>query len=206
MKFQPTIKTKRLILRAFNIKDSSQVKELAGDKRIADVTANIPHPYPEELAREWILSHFEKWKNKKLVAFAITLADSRLLVGAISLMNMDRGEGELGYWIGVDYWGNGYCSEACRSLVDFGFNTLNLERIYAHHLSRNPASGKVLLNCGLTYIGSSKSVCGYRKNEESTETYEIYKKYKLNAVFDTLCKSSSPSKKKEKSTWQLLEK
>ncbi len=178
MEFQPTIKTRRLILRSFSIKDSSRVRELAGDKRIADVTANIPHPYPEKLAGEWILSHSEKWKNKELAAFAITLSHSELLVGAISLMNMDRGEGELGYWIGVDYWGNGYCSEACRSLVDFGFNVLNLKRIYAHHLSRNPASGRVLLNCGLTHIGSSKSVCGYRKKNESTEAYEIHKKYK----------------------------
>ncbi|MCP4411149.1 MAG: GNAT family N-acetyltransferase [Gammaproteobacteria bacterium] len=58
-------------------------------------------------------------------------------------------------------------------MVDFGFNDLNLKRIHARYLSRNPASGKVLLNSGLIRIGSSKSVCGYRKKNESIQLYEI---------------------------------
>ncbi len=173
MKSQPLIKSERLILRPFDIGDSTRVRELAGDKRIADVTANIPHPYPEGLAEEWISGHSLKWINLESVAFAITLADSELLIGAISLMSLDESEGELGYWVGVDYWNNGYCSEACRKMVDFGFNNLNLKRIHAHHLSRNPASGKVLLNSGLIRIGSGKFVCGYRKENESVELYEI---------------------------------
>ncbi len=175
MKLQPILKTERLILRPFNIEDSSRVTELAGDKIIADVTANIPHPYPEGLAQEWILSHTKEWNNNMLAAFGITLADSGLLIGAISLMSLDESEGELGYWVGVDYWNNGYCSEACRKMVDFGFNNLKLKRIHARHLSRNPASGKVLLNSGLIHVGSSKSVCGFRKEIEGTEHYEIKK-------------------------------
>ena len=175
MKLQPSFKTERLILRPFDIKDSTRVRELAGDKRIADVTANIPHPYPEGLAEEWISSHVQKWRSLELATFAISLADSGTLIGAISLMDIDKSEGELGYWVGVDYWNKGYCSEACRKVVDVGLNKLNLVRIYAHHLSRNPASGKVLLNAGLTHISSNESVCGFRKESESTEHYEIKK-------------------------------
>ncbi len=173
MKSQPILESERLILRPFSIKDSARVKELAENKLIADVTANIPYPYPESLAKEWILSHAEKWKDKELASYGITLTESGLLIGAISLMHLTSKEGELGYWVGVDYWSKGYCSEACKKVVDFGFNTLNLQRIHAHHLSRNPASGKVLLNSGLQHIGSSESICGYRKENESTEVYEI---------------------------------
>ncbi|MCP3675590.1 MAG: GNAT family N-acetyltransferase, partial [Gammaproteobacteria bacterium] len=61
MKHQPILKTKRLILKPFTIEDSSRVTVLAGDKKIADVTANIPHPYPEGLANEWISTHSQKW-------------------------------------------------------------------------------------------------------------------------------------------------
>ena len=169
-----TLKTERLTLRPFNLKDAARVKELAGDKLIADVTANIPHPYPNDFAKEWIQTHPERWDSEELASFAITQTDSGLLIGAISLMHMDGTEGELGFWIGVDYWNKGYCSEGCKKMIDFGFNDLKLKRIHAtHHLSRNPASGKVLINAGLSHIGSGRSVCGYRKENESTEQYEI---------------------------------
>ncbi len=173
MALQPTLKTERLTLRPFSVSDSARVKELASDKLIADVTANIPHPYPEDLAKEWIQTHPKRWDSEEFASFAITKSDSGLLIGAISLMHMDGIEAELGFWIGVDFWNKGYCSEGCRSIVDFGFNTLKLQRIHAHHLSRNPASGKVLLNSGLSHMGSGKSVCGYRKANEKTERYEI---------------------------------
>lgn len=173
MRLQPELKTERLVLRAFTLDDVPNVKILAGDKKIADVTANIPHPYPVELARDWILSHEKNWKNKELASFAITLAKSNQLIGAISLINIENKAGELGYWIGVDYWNAGYCTEACRAMIDFGFSRLGLNKIHAHHLTRNPASGKVLLNSGLSHIGSSESICGYRKEKEPTEVYEI---------------------------------
>jgi RimJ/RimL family protein N-acetyltransferase len=171
---QPELTTNRLILRAFTVADSLIVSDLAGNKLIADVTANIPHPYSESLAKEWIQSHSVKWKNKELASFAITLKETRQVIGAISLMNLNNNEGELGYWVGVDYWNNGYCTEACRRMIDFGFNALKLRWIHAHHLSRNPASGKVLLNSGLSHIGSSESVCGYRKEKEAIDLYEIF--------------------------------
>ena len=90
-------------------------------------------------------------------------------------MELNEVEAELGYWVGVDYWNQGFCSEACGRIIEFGFSNLNLKRIHARHLSRNPASGKVLLKSGLTHIGSSESVCGYRKENECTELYEIKK-------------------------------
>ena len=174
MDLQLILKTERLILRPFRLSDSKKVQALAGNKLIADVTANIPHPYPEAFAKEWIQSHPEQWKNKQLASYAITFKEE--LIGAISLMYLNTKEAELGYWIGVDYWNKGYCTEACREIIDFGFNDLQLLQIKAHHLSRNPASGRVLLNSGLRYVGSSESICGYRKEKEPTEVYEIIKR------------------------------
>ncbi len=174
MKSQPALTTNRLILRAFTLADSARVRQLAGNKLIADVTTNIPHPYPESLAKEWIQSCSEKWKNKELASYAITSKDTGKVIGAISLMHLNTGEGELGYWVGVDYWNNGYGTEACKKMIQFGFNVLKLKRIHARHLSRNPASGKVLLNSGLTHIGSSESVCGYRKEKEPIDSYELF--------------------------------
>lgn len=172
MLIQPIIKTKRLLLRPFIVEDAARVKLLADDERIADVTASIPHPYPEGLAERWIMSHSDEWEKGKLAPFAIILKEQNLLIGCITIMNILEHKGELGYWIGSDLWHNGYCSEACKSIVDFGFNFLKLNRIHAHHLTRNPVSGRVLLNSGLIRIGESETQCGYRKERERIELYE----------------------------------
>ena len=169
---QPTLETERLILRPFELTDASRVTLLAGDERIADVTANIPHPYPEGLAETWILSHAEKWVKNELASFAIVQRDFNILIGCISVMNIRNLEGELGYWIGVKYWNKGYCSEACKIVVEFCFDTLNLKRVHAHHLSRNPASGRVLEKSGLSRIGYGVAECGYRGRKENVEFYE----------------------------------
>lgn len=169
---QPILETERLLLRPFTLADAPRVSLLAGDKRIADVTANIPHPYHSGLAEKWISSHPGRWDLGELASFAITLRDSGLLIGAIALMDISSEEGELGYWVGTDYWGAGYCTEACRRLVEYALQERGLCRVHAHHLSRNPASGKVLIKSGLTHIGSGQSECGYRKQVEPTERYE----------------------------------
>ncbi len=173
MEYQPIIETQRLILRPFGLGDCTQVQLLAGDIRVADVTAHIPLPYPDGLAREWISSHGQKWKDKTLVAYAITIAETDLLIGCISLMNIKNSEAELGYWVGVKHWGNGYCTEACTELVKFGIENFGLVRFYACHLTRNPASGKVLMKSGFSHIGSGKSIFGFRSLEERIEEYEL---------------------------------
>jgi RimJ/RimL family protein N-acetyltransferase len=59
----------------------------------------------------------------------------------------------LGYWIGVPYWGKGYATEAANAVVEFGFGTLHLNRIFAHHFAGNTGSGKVLEKIGMRHEG-----------------------------------------------------
>jgi RimJ/RimL family protein N-acetyltransferase len=155
------------------MEDAGCVRLLAGEKLIADTTAKIPHPYPDGLAGQWIASHPGDWESGKSAVFALTLRTDGVLIGSMSLMNIAGNQAELGYWIGVEYWNQGYCTEACRCIVQFGFFVLKLQRIHSHHLSRNPASGRVLLKTGFTRLGSGKSVCGYRQLEECIEQYEL---------------------------------
>jgi RimJ/RimL family protein N-acetyltransferase len=63
---------------------------------------------------------------------------------------------ELGYWIGVPFWGRGYATEAARAAVAFGFETLRLNRIYAHHFAGNTASQRVLEKIGMRHEGRSR--------------------------------------------------
>jgi RimJ/RimL family protein N-acetyltransferase len=69
-------------------------------------------------------------------------------------MREEHKRAELGYWIGVPYWNHGYASEAARRVVNWGFQYLGLNRIYAQHFADNPASGRVMQKIGMQYEGT----------------------------------------------------
>jgi ribosomal-protein-alanine N-acetyltransferase len=151
---QPTLHSERLILRSFRSSDSLSVERLAGAREVADTTLNIPHPYPPGAANAWIASQAVQWTKRKSTVYAMTLKATDELVGAISLgVSPAHAQAEIGYWTGVEYWNQGYCTEAGRVLVRFGFETLGLHRIEGRHLMRNPASGRVLTKLGMRLEG-----------------------------------------------------
>ena len=154
MKQRATLHTQRLILRPFEIADARDVQRLAGDQAIAATTLNIPHPYEDGMAEQWIATHQPQFEAGELANFAIVLRATRELVGAIGLViNRRFDRAELGYWIGRPYWNQGFCTEAGRAVLRYGFTELHLNRIHAYHLSRNPASGRVMEKLGMTREG-----------------------------------------------------
>jgi len=154
MKVQPTIMTKRLTLRPFDLSDGTRVQLLAEDDAIASTTLNIPHPYEDGMAEDWIRTHGEGFQKGELINFAIVLESSRELIGAIGLtFNHKHFHAELGYWIGKPYWNRGYCTEAAREILRYGFEERLLHRIHAIHFSRNPASGRVMQKIGMKHEG-----------------------------------------------------
>jgi len=148
---QPTLETARLILRPYTLDDAPTVARLAGRREIADTTISIPHPYSEKQARDWI----ERRSQAKEIVFAVVTKKEHQVVGSVGLREIDRehGQAEMGCWIGVYWWGRGYATEATRALLQFGFETLRLNRIYAHHMIRNRASGRVLEKLGMKKEG-----------------------------------------------------
>ncbi len=147
-----TLHTERLTLRPFVPQDAADVSRLAGDREIAAHTLTVPHPYEEAMASEWIAGHAPATKAGEKVVFAL-VHDSEL-VGAMGLdLAAEHARAELGYWVGRPSWGQGFASEAARELVRYGFEVLGLNRIQAHHMVRNPASGHVLENCGMQREG-----------------------------------------------------
>ncbi len=152
---QPTLETARLILRPFTLEDVTTVVRLAGTREIADTTITIPHPYTEQHARDWISHHADDWSQGKGVVFAVATNHDNRLVVAVALRDIDRehSQAEMAFWIGVDFWGRGYATEAAQALLQFGFEALKLNRIYAHHMLRNPGPGRVLEKIGMKREG-----------------------------------------------------
>ena len=171
-----SIFTKRLILRAFTMQDARQVHILAGEYEIAANTLRIPHPYELEHAENWISGQAEAIEQQKELTWAITLTDSQELIGSIGLILIKEFEqGEMGYWIGKPYWNNGYASEAAAALLDFGFLKLGMHRIHAHHLSRNPGSGRVLQKIGMQHEGHLRQHIRKWGKFEDIDMYGILK-------------------------------
>jgi [ribosomal protein S5]-alanine N-acetyltransferase len=160
------------------LKDAADVQRLAGDREIAATTLSIPHPYEDGMAQAWIATHPGAFEQKKAVTFAIALPEdgtldlstkqpqgqagcpphnsyrTGLLCGSIGLaIDPENNHAELGYWIGKPYWGQGYCTEAARAVLQYGFTTIELHRIHACHFPHNPASGRVMQKIGMTYEG-----------------------------------------------------
>ncbi len=154
MRTMPVLQTKRLLLRPFVMADAPEVQRLADSYEIASTTVNIPHPYRDGVAEAWIDTHGPAFDRGESLHLAITLAAPGRLIGAIGLMGMDGEEApELGYWVGVPWWNEGYCTEAGRALLTYAFNDLGIYRVFARHFRRNPASGRVMQKLGMQYEG-----------------------------------------------------
>jgi RimJ/RimL family protein N-acetyltransferase len=142
----PFLETQRLVLRAPRFEDAKRVAALVNDRRIAENTSRIPHPYGIADAREWI----EAVVSQSDETYLITVGGEA--VGACGLDIRD-GVPELGYWLGVPFWGNGYATEAARALIDHAFADLCHEVLTAGARVSNPASRRVLEKCGFQWSG-----------------------------------------------------
>jgi RimJ/RimL family protein N-acetyltransferase len=151
----PTLRTRRLLLGAFASEDAAELQRLAGAREIADTTVSIPHPYDLDHALAWIGQQRREAVRGRAVNFAIRLLRDGPLIGSAGLRDIDREhlQAELGFWIGREWWGHGYAREAAAAVIRFGFESLGLNRISAHHMERNPAAGKVLLAAGMQREG-----------------------------------------------------
>jgi len=128
--------------------DATRVQRLAGEREVAEMTGLIPHPYPDGAAEEFIAMQGRDWATGKEYSYAIAASDEAL-VGVVSLRPAAIERENLGYWIGRPYWGRGYASAALRAMIALGFGLLDVEKLTASHLARNPASGRVMEKCGM---------------------------------------------------------
>ena len=155
MKSHPRLETDRLRLRPFAAADAAVLAELAGARDIADTMISIPHPFSLAAARRTIASNAAGFRAGHGVHFAIESKGAARLIGCAELRDVDteHAQAELSFWIGKPAWGRGYAGEAARAVVCYGFEGLELNRIYAYHMLRNPASGAVLRKAGMKQEG-----------------------------------------------------
>ena len=148
-----TLFTSRLLLRPFAEADAARLAELGGDRAIADTTISVPHPFTRSFASSWIARR--NLAADRQLTRAICHRDNAELVGYVGVVDMDREHalGELSFWVGRPFWGTGIASEAATAIVELAFGELELNRLQAYHMVRNPASGRVLEHLGFQHEG-----------------------------------------------------
>jgi RimJ/RimL family protein N-acetyltransferase len=144
----PVLETERLVLRAPRLEDAKAVAQLANDRRIAEYTARIPHPYALADAENFIAS-----VNRADGEIAFLITREGVVLGACGIGMSEREAPDLGYWLGVPFWGHGYATEAVRAVIDHAFADLGYEALGAGARVTNPASRRVLEKCGFQWTG-----------------------------------------------------
>lgn len=173
---QPIIHTKRLRLRQMTQIDASTVQQLAGASEVAAMTRTIPHPYLDGMAEQWISGHNLFFVSGNGIVFAITCINTNILYGAIELtIHQEDRNAELSCWIGLPFWSHGYATEAARAVVQYGFEVLQLHRIYATHFKQNSGSRRVIQKIGMIYEGELRHHVHKENRFEDVVCYGLLK-------------------------------
>jgi RimJ/RimL family protein N-acetyltransferase len=173
------LETPRLLLREFSESDIPELVPLIGAREVAATTLRIPHPYEEKHAREF----FATVPKENELRLSIRLRGTGRLCGGIGLHpETQQPLAELGYWIGVPFWSNGYATEAAGAVIEYGFQKLKLERIFANHFKGNDRSGRVLQKIGMRHEGSVRHGAMKAGRLLDLETYAIGREDRLTAI------------------------
>jgi len=155
------LKTKRLILRPIQLGDEKAIHEYAGDKSIT-MMFFLPNETFEETC-DFVRENAAQWESEDQTDFEfVIIYDGKIIGGCDADLShsADRSYATLGWIINKNYRNRGFASEAAAALLDFAFENLNIEKVYAQCDTENPASYKVMLNIGMTCV-----------NDKGTRTY-----------------------------------
>ncbi|MFB1486309.1 MULTISPECIES: GNAT family N-acetyltransferase [unclassified Thiocapsa] len=149
------IRTERLVLRPIGVEDLSVVQTAAGRREVADTMISIAHPFSAQDAERYVGSRVEAMQLGYGVAFTFRTHVPAVFVGFAELRDIEpeHALAELSFWLAVETRGRGYMAEALAAVLRYAFRDLDLNRVYAYHMVRNPTSGRVLSRLGFQVEG-----------------------------------------------------
>jgi len=143
--------TKRLLLRLPQAADKHTLVEHLNDFDVVKWLSNIPFPYTESDAAEWIELVRLNIRDEK-PSLQLSIFMDKALIGGVGLRHVDDDLYELGYWLTKSHWGQGLATEAAWELIRYGRENLTHPRIMAHCMKGNGASQSVLKKLGFIVI------------------------------------------------------
>jgi RimJ/RimL family protein N-acetyltransferase len=141
------LETERLSLRRPTLADVKAIARLANDRRIAENTRRLPHPYLQEHAVEFVRAIADGGETVFLIE------NNYSPIGMVGIDWRKDDAPELGYWLGVEHWGQGFGTEAARAVIDFFFEEFDSDQLLSGARVANPASRNILEKCGFQWSG-----------------------------------------------------
>ncbi len=166
---QPVIAAKRFDLRPLRRSDAGLISHNAGDVRVARDTSTIPHPLPPGSTEALIARARAHDRAEDIWAMDGTRSGRCEVMGLLTLTRVDVGRSEISYWVAPAYWNTGIASEAVEAML--AANPHEASAIFASVFQDNPASARVLTNCGFQYLGDAESFSVARGTTVPTWTY-----------------------------------
>lgn len=152
------LQTERLVLRPWQENDAEDLYKYAKDPRVGPIASWPVHRSVEE-SREIIKSVLSAKET-----YAVCLKEYGKPIGSVGInfkensnIDLKDGEGELGYWLGVEFWGKGIIPEACKELIRHAFEDLKLEKLWCASHKGNHNSERVKEKCGFVFCAESKN-------------------------------------------------
>ncbi len=168
------LETERLLLVPPCRAHAQTMADMANHVDIAYMLSTMPHPYCVDDALDWIRIVGEMAVG---TAFSIFLKDGQQFIGCCGSGPVDdNNEIDFGYWIGVEYWGNGYATEAGRAVLSHVFEMFQFEVITTDFNLKNEASGKVLHKLGFNHVGQRVRHCQASGQDMATIKVELHRK------------------------------
>lgn len=180
----PILESPRLIMRQISSDDTTEMFRCITDPRVQRHTSFQPDTlrFPARMYR-----YFEEsYRTLRDLHFAVVLKRNQehedRWVGICSLQYWDEaiGKARLGYLFSPSSWNQGFATEAVKSLLSFGFETMRLTTIEARCERDNPASERVLQKSGMSYCGN---ISEYR-NFDGNEHHNLLKIYSIRSFLD----------------------
>jgi RimJ/RimL family protein N-acetyltransferase len=142
------LETERLTLRRPTLADVKAIARLANDRRIAENTRRLPYPYSQDHAIDFVRATARENRG------TVFLIESNFApVGVVGIDWREPDAPELGYWLGVEHWGQGFGTEAARAVIDFTFEEFDVEQLMSGARVTNPSSRNILEKCGFQWSG-----------------------------------------------------
>ena len=169
-------RTDRLTIRPADTADLPAVFAVRSRKDVAEWMPDHPTSYDD-----WLLHLGARGAFERMLVMEL----DGVVIGDLYLHVQDawtqaevkdegkRGQAEIGWCLSPDHQGRGYVTEAAAAVMKHGFEVLGLNRIEAHHLSRNPASGRVMQKLGMTWEGRARQHVKKWGKYEDVEAYSI---------------------------------
>ena len=171
------LKTKRLFLRPISVRDLESVWPFVTDSSIAKYMSWEPHQKKEETI-VFLERLEENFANSKGITWAIFFDGEFCgIISIISILINHRSliykRGELAYWLGRQFQGQGIMTEAGEAVIQYAFNDLDLHRLIVSHFTINSSSEKLIKRLGFRYIGEENDAFQKQGVWHNHKLYEL---------------------------------